>query len=152
MQPTVPCDVHAIMENCLQLLNNCLKDRVDVKRNFTPSAFMLMAHESMLHQALLNILTNAEQAIHDKGTITITTCLLGKNLIITIGDTGQGISPENINRITDPFFTTKDAGKGTGLGLSITREIIQHFNGTLEFESTLQKGTLVKITLPVTIL
>ena len=63
-------------------------------------------------------------------------------------DTGEGISPENLKKVTDPFFTTKDPGKGTGLGLYITYNIISDHKGTLNFESELGKGTTVTISIP----
>lgn len=68
---------------------------------------------------------------------------------ITISDNGEGIDPENLKKITDPFFTTKDPGKGTGLGLSITYSIVKSHMGTLDFQSEKGKGTKVRIRFPV---
>ena len=148
--PLIACDIHSIIDNCLIMMSNQLKYKVEVQKIFTDKKYTLLCNEGKLHQAVLNILANAEHAIEDKGSIIITTNVVNDKLIITITDTGCGISQENLLRITDPFFTTKDPGKGTGLGLSITYNILQEYNGTLEFESQLGIGTKVIITLPVT--
>ncbi len=98
----------------------------------------------------MNILSNAIQAIPDKGTIFITTHCDddGKFFYICIKDTGTGI-PENIKeKIFEPFFTTKEAGKGTCLGLSITYGIIQQHQGSIEVKSEVGKGTEFIIKLP----
>ena len=67
---------------------------------------------------------------------------------ITITDTGTGIAPENMRKIFNPFFTTKDVGKGTGLGLSVSFDIIEKHGGTVKVESQLDKGTAFMIILP----
>jgi signal transduction histidine kinase len=74
--------------------------------------------------------------------------LLDNELVLTISDSGQGIPKENLSRLFDPFFTTKEPGKGTGLGLSISYEIIKGFNGSVEIQSEVKKGTNVIIKLP----
>jgi len=66
-----------------------------------------------------------------------------------VTDTGIGIAPKDLARVTDPFFTTKEEGKGTGLGLAICRRIVQGHHGKLEIESEMGKGTTVRILLPV---
>jgi signal transduction histidine kinase len=83
------------------------------------------------------------------GTITITTAVHKEEVSIVISDTGCGISKENISKVTDPFFTTKDPGKGTGLGLSVSYNIIQAHIGNLSFQSEPNQGTTVKIVLPL---
>ena len=148
-KPGVECDIHSIIDNCLVMLNNQLKDRVEIKKKFTGEPYTLICNEGKLHQAILNVLVNASQAIEGKGTITISTRIEEHQFIISVADTGCGISEENLSRITDPFFTTKDPGEGTGLGLSITYNIVQEHNGKLEFESQLGKGTKAVITLPL---
>jgi signal transduction histidine kinase len=145
------CEIHAIIDNCLVMLQSQLKFKVMVYKHYTEKLFTLFGNEGKLHQAFLNLLLNAIQAIEEKGTITIHTTLEGNNLIVSITDTGCGISKEDLPKITDPFFTTKDTGKGTGLGLSITYNIIQELKGTLIFESQPGKGTKAIIIFPVTI-
>jgi two-component system NtrC family sensor kinase len=147
--PRVECDVHSVIDNCLVILKNQLKNRIVINKKYTDQPCTMICNEGKLHQAILNILLNASQAIEEKGTISISTLLENQQLVIAIADTGYGISEENLPRITDPFFTTKDPGKGTGLGLSIAYNVVQEHGGTLEFESKMGKGTKVIITLPV---
>ena len=101
-----------------------------------------------IHQVFLNILSNAEQAIDGKGKIYIKTWKTEADLTIEISDTGKGIEKEELSKITDPFYTTKDPGEGTGLGLSIVYSIIKEHGGRLEFESEINKGTKVRVILP----
>jgi two-component system NtrC family sensor kinase len=68
--------------------------------------------------------------------------------VLEVADTGGGIAPENLARVTEPFFTTKEEGKGTGLGLGICRRIIDEHHGRLTIESELSKGTTIRVTLP----
>jgi PAS domain S-box-containing protein len=142
------CDIHSIIDNCLVMLNIQTKNRIDIIKQFTTDSFKIVANEGRLYQAILNILSNAIQAIDDKGSITITTVLLENELVLTISDSGLGIPKENLSRIFDPFYTTKEPGKGTGLGLSISYEIIKEFNGSVEIQSEVKKGTNVIIKLP----
>ena len=146
---TVESNIHTIIDNCLLMLNNQIKDRVKVERDYTKQQFSFSCNEGKMHQALLNILSNADQSIDGKGTISIKTKVKENTLVIVVADTGCGIPKENLPRITDPFFTTKDPGKGTGLGLSITLNIIEEHNGKLEFESEVGKGTKVFVNLPL---
>jgi signal transduction histidine kinase len=146
---TSSCDIHLIIENCLLMLNNQIKNRIWVEKIFTSKPIDSFCNEGKIHQAILNILTNAIQSIDDKGSITIETDCVGSKMLISITDSGCGIPEENILKITDPFFTTKDPGKGTGLGLSITQNIVEEHNGTLEFISDIGKGTKVNIFLPL---
>lgn len=146
--PRVQCDLHAVIDNCLVILRNQLKNRISISRDYTPEPCLIVCNEGKIHQAILNILMNASQAIGEKGTISISTASDGQQAVISITDTGCGISDENLPRITDPFFTTRDPGKGTGLGLSIAYNVFREHGGTMDFESELEKGTRVIITLP----
>ena len=130
------------------ILNNQLKNRVEVQKQYTEEQYILEGNEGKLHQVFLNILSNASQAIKDNGKITILTKLVKDDIHISITDNGHGISRENSKKVFDPFFTTKEPGKGTGLGLSITYNIIQEHNGTIELKSQVGVGTKVTIKLP----
>lgn len=143
------CDLHSIIDNCLVMLNNQLKHRVAIIKKFSAKRSIVIGNIGRLHQVLLNILTNASQAIKNEGTITILTNIEAENIAIKLIDTGCGIAEENLSKITDPFFTTKDPDKGTGLGLSIAYGIISDHGGTIAFKSKVNKGTEVKITLPL---
>jgi signal transduction histidine kinase len=145
------CSVHNAIDNCLFLLNNQLKHRITVKKDYCKEAAIIKGNSGKIHQVFMNILLNSLQAIPDKGNIYISTrAEPGGNILVTeIRDTGEGIREEHLKKITDPFFTTKEPGKGTGLGLSIAYSIIQEHNGTLEFESEYGKGTKARIILPL---
>lgn len=141
-------DIISIIENCLAIISSQITDRISLEKDYSMPNPIVYGNAGDLQQIILNILMNAVQAIEDKGTITVSACSEDNNVIIEITDTGCGISKENISRITDPFFTTKDPGKGTGLGLSIAYSLIMAHNGNLKFKSEPNKGTTVKITLP----
>lgn len=140
-------DIHTIIDNCLLMLQNKTKNRIEIIKKYTNQQYTLIGNEGKLHQAILNILANAVQANDDKGTITVNTEVEGLRIKIFVIDTGCGINEENLPKILDPFFTTKETG--TGLGLSITYTILQEHDGTIEFESKLGKGTTVIISLPI---
>jgi len=143
------CDINEIISNCLTMLRNRVKDRIEIHQDFTQEDYVLTGLEGKLHQVMLNVLVNAIQAIEDTGTIWINTTLTKGELNISVKDTGVGIKPEDLDNIVTPFYTTKDPGEGTGLGLSITYRIIEDHGGKLEFESTEGIGTTVHIKLPV---
>ncbi|HPJ47169.1 MAG TPA: two-component regulator propeller domain-containing protein [Tenuifilaceae bacterium] len=143
------CNVNKIIENCLLVLHNQFENKIIVEKNFSEQEPIIYANEAKFHQAFISILLNAEQAIRGSGKISISTTVTNENVVLSIEDNGIGISEENLPKITDPFFTTKDPGKGIGLGLSIVYSIIQEHNGTIDFISELEKGTTVRITLPL---
>ncbi len=142
------CDLHEILENCLFILQNKLKHKVTVIKDFSSLSLIKLGNAGRLHQAFLNILSNAEQAIAEKGTITISTELIADDIIISISDNGMGIEEKYLKKIMDPFFTTKDPGVGTGLGLSITYKIIEEHKGTIKVKSSPGEGSDFVISLP----
>jgi PAS domain S-box-containing protein len=141
-------NIHTILDNCLLILRNQLKNKVEVKTEYSKETPTVRGNDGKLHQAFLNLLTNAEQAIENKGVIKIKTQILNKSVVIKIEDNGEGIRKESLHKITEPFYTTKEPGKGTGLGLSITYGIIDEHQGTLNFLSEENKGTIVTVILP----
>ncbi len=147
---TEACDLTSILENCLVLMKTKIKDGVRIVRKFEQADYEIQGNEGRLHQAILNLLSNAEQAIEADGEITLEGKADEKIVEICIKDDGIGIEPANLDRIMDPFFTTKAPGEGTGLGLSITFNIIKEHNGEIGIQSELGKGTEVKISFPRT--
>jgi PAS domain S-box-containing protein len=143
------CNIHSIVEDCLVILQGQVKNRIELIRNFADQPIIIYCNEGRLNQVILNILTNAIHAIEADGKITITTQSDGKHLLLNIEDTGCGIATEDLRRIFDPFYTTKESGKGTGLGLAITYQIVKDLQGSIEFQSEMGKGTLVMIKLPL---
>ncbi|MEQ8926766.1 MAG: ATP-binding protein [Fulvivirga sp.] len=139
------CNINSTIEHCLTMLNNRLKNKVKVVKQLDLNCPTILGNEGKLHQAVLNIISNAEQAIAEKGVITIKTHFNKAYLIVQISDNGEGISQENIAKIADPFFTTKEPGVGTGLGLFITYNIIEEHNGVITVDSEVGKGTTFTI-------
>ena len=101
----------------------------------------------MLKQAILNLFINAQQAMNQGGELMIRTDKLRENALITISDTGKGISPEELPKIFDAYYSSRPSG--SGLGLPTTRKIIEAHNGTISVDSQQGKGTLFSIKLPL---
>lgn len=135
------CDINTIIENCLTMVQSEVKDRVTIRKNLMTNCPVFQGNEGRLHQALLNFINNAQQAIAGEGVIDIATRKEGNQLVVSIRDNGQGISKENIEKIADPFYTTKSPGEGTGLGLFISYGIIEEHSGEVFVESEPQQGT-----------
>lgn len=142
-------DINMVLENCLMMLQSEINHKIKLEKNLTSDQVIIKGNTGQLHQVFLNLLHNAIQAIVDKGEIEISTHVVDKNLMVDIKDDGEGISKENLPKITDPFFTTKPPGKGTGLGLAISYNIIKEHNGWIEFDSEVGKGTAVRVFLPL---
>ncbi|HEY9343273.1 MAG TPA: ATP-binding protein [Hanamia sp.] len=136
------------IESTLTLLHTVYKDRIEIIKDYgdIPEVECL---PGQINQVLMNILSNAIQAIAEKGEIFIKTSEEKSAVKISIRDTGGGMSDETKQKIFDPFFTTKEVGKGTGLGLSISYGIIEKHQGKIEVNSVQGKGTEFIITLPV---
>jgi len=146
---TEECDIPVIIDNCLVILQNKIKNRIQVVKKYKADTILVKGNIGKLHQVFLNLLTNGIDAISDTGEILIEVTDRSQNIEIAITDNGEGIDKKLISQITDPFFTTKPPGKGTGLGLSITYTIISEHNGKISFKSEKNKGTKVIITLPI---
>jgi signal transduction histidine kinase len=147
--PTARFDVHAGLDKTLLIAKNIVKHKASVSK-FYGEIPEISCSPSQINQVFLNIITNAAQAIETHGEIVITTKMHDANHVaIRIADTGCGIPEENLGKIRDPFFTTKEVGTGTGLGLAIVDEIIRSHNGQLLVESQVGKGSAFTVVLPV---
>ena len=134
---------------------------IAISMDLAPDLPPVWVDEDLIRQVILNLITNAQHAIVEKGSITIRSRLgpaagspePGADSVpmaeISIIDTGCGIPEQDLQRIFDPFFTTKEVGKGTGLGLSISYGIVTAHGGTIDVESTVGKGTTFRINLPI---
>ncbi len=121
--------------------------RVTIKTEFAPDLPPVMLDGDQMRQVAINLILNAGGAMPDGGTLTVKTePSKDGHVRIIFCDTGCGIPPENLEKIFEPFYTTKD--RGTGLGLAITRQIIEHHHGEIQIESEQGKGTKVIVTLP----
>ncbi len=145
-------NIHEGLESTLILLKNIMPEQIKVVKNFAANG-NIECFPGKLNQVFMNILSNGIQAIKAKKelsveeSVTITTKDLGDQLLISIKDSGIGMTDEVKQKIFDPFFTTKDVGEGTGLGLSIVYKIIQKHQGKIEVISAEGKGAEFLITL-----
>jgi signal transduction histidine kinase len=136
------------VDETLGLLQHRLR-HVKVVKNVEPNA-RIMGFPGQIDQVLMNLFTNAAQAIGDKGgTITASVETQDNRVLLTVADDGPGIPKDVIPRIFDPFFTTKDVGEGSGLGLSIVHGIIERHGGHIEVESEVGRGTKFSISFPL---
>jgi two-component system NtrC family sensor kinase len=143
-------DVVAGIETTLNLIAPLLKNRISVEREFEKDLPKLICNAGHINQVFMNILTNAAQAVAGEGSIKvkIDRADVGDAIRVVVEDSGHGIGPEVMNRITDPFFTTKDVGEGTGLGLWITENIVRAHGGKLTCDSKPGEGARFTVVLP----
>jgi len=141
-------DIHKGIDSALNIANHTLKNKAIVQKKYgdIPECFCV-PHQ--LNQVFLNLLTNAAQAIENNGRIIISTEKVGDQVLIRFEDNGAGIAEECMNKIFDPFYTTKPVGTGTGLGLSVSYGIIQKHQGEITVESKIGEFTRFSIWLPI---
>jgi signal transduction histidine kinase len=144
-------DLNSALDATLVIANNVIKNKAVVKKDYQPN-LMAECYPAQYNQVILNLMTNAAQAIEGQGTITIRTYKEPGNpdmAVVKISDTGKGIARENLSKIFEPFFTTKKIGEGTGLGLSISYKIIEKHGGSIKVESEVGRGTDFFVRIPV---
>jgi two-component system, NtrC family, sensor kinase len=143
-------DIHAVLQQAIDLVEHqALFHNIEIRRAFQTDLPPLRIDANGMQQVFLNLLINAGEAMPSGGCVVLRTGAAGPGAIkIVFDDTGSGIPPENLSRIFDPFFTSKDVGHGTGLGLAVTYGIVERHGGTIEVESTVGVGTTFTITLP----
>jgi PAS domain S-box-containing protein len=148
-------DVRDELMKSLELIQYHLRHRqIQFAFDLPTDLPVIFADRQQLRQVFLNLLSNASDAMPQGGSLTVrahTEALANQPPAVVIEwvDTGVGIAPEHLARVTEPFFTTKPEGKGTGLGLAICRRVIQEHHGSLQIDSTVGRGTTVRIALPV---
>lgn len=146
-------DLHEAIDNTLTLLTGEMKGRIQIHRQYGQLP-LVTCYASQINQVIMNLLSNACQAIEGNGNIWISTRIETKGfsvpmVALSIQDSGHGMSPQVIEKIFDPFFSTKGVGQGTGLGLSISYGIIQNHGGQIVVKSQLGTGTEFIIYFPV---
>jgi two-component system, NtrC family, sensor kinase len=140
-------DINECITSTINIVWNELKYKVKLVKDLGEIP-LLKCHPQQLNQVFMNLLVNAGQAIENQGEITVRTWHENGSIYASISDNGCGMTPEVINRIFEPFYTTKEVGKGTGLGLSITYDIIKKHNGEITVESEPGNGTTFMVRLP----
>jgi two-component system, NtrC family, sensor kinase len=141
-------NVNEGIESALIIAQHQLRDRIEVVKTLH-SVPLVRVVPSQINQVFLNLITNAAQAISDRGTITVESRRNGEMVEIEFSDTGSGIPADVLPKIFDPFFTTKAVGEGTGLGLSIVHKILHSFGGSIGVQSALGHGARFTVCLPV---
>ncbi len=136
------------VDSVLTILGHRLKGHFQVETEFGQPD-VIDCYASLLNQAIMNLVSNAIDAMGDGGTLRIQTGAEGDRYSIVVTDTGPGIPKELRERVFEPFFTTKPVGQGTGLGLSITYSIVAKHQGTLEISEPEGGGTAVAIRFPI---
>ncbi len=146
-------DLHESIDNTLNLLAGEIKNRIQVVREYGKLP-LVTCYASQINQVFMNILSNAVQAIEGQGNIWITTRLQPRNdgremVQISFQDSGKGMTAQVMEKIFDPFFSTKGVGQGTGLGLSISYGIIESHGGEIQVKSQVGIGTEFLVMIPV---
>jgi PAS domain S-box-containing protein len=148
-----PVDINEVLKSAISLLANMIKKSTNrFSIEYGQNLPQLRGNFQRLEQVIINLIQNACQALPDtqKGIfISVQSGNENSAIVIKVRDEGMGISPETLQNITDPFFTTKHESGGIGLGLSISSKIVEEHGGTLNFESEIGAGTTAEITLPV---
>ena len=129
--------------------SRCAKQRIEIVKELDESIPEIYADSAQLHQVLVNLMVNAIQAMPDGGELRVKTVLEEGQIMLTVEDTGVGMSDEVMKKAFLPFFTTKDVGEGTGLGLSVVHGIVTSHGGTISLRSEEGKGSTFEIRLPI---
>ncbi len=161
-----PIHVQPIVKEVIRMLRSSLPAYMEVRGQVDSKAGPIMGDPIQVHQILMNLCTNAAQAMREEGGVIEIKleeieighdytgiqpeARAGKYLKLVVRDTGCGMSPEIMEKIFDPYFTTKSKGEGTGLGLSVAMGIVKEYGGFIEVESAPSQGSTFKVYLPIT--
>ena len=143
-----PCRIEDVINKTIHYLSSQIQESGhSVQTQFDKKLPVINADTDMLYQAFLNIFINAMQAMPDGGTLSISAKSANGGLWVTFDDQGSGIAKDVMEKIWDPFYTTKD--KGTGLGLGIVKNIIEAHNGQIRIDNRAEGGARVSVRLPI---
>ena len=158
-----PTDIIPIVKDSLKLLRSSIPTSIELRQNIAENVAAIMADPTQINQVLINLCTNADHSMPDGGVIEVTLKNValdedtaaqhadltpGWYVNLAVSDTGHGISQEEIDRIFDPYFTTKELGKGTGMGLAVVHGIVKGHNGLITVQSEIGKGTTFSMVFP----
>ncbi len=158
----VPVQIHLIANEALKLLRATIPTTIEIIQNIDPTCGNILAEPTQIHQVLLNICTNAAQAMDAEGgtlTVSLGGCKLTENtsldstkskeyIRLSVKDTGPGIDDDLHDRIFDPYFTTKEVGKGSGMGLAVVAGIVRSHGGIIQVGSKPGEGSEFKVLFP----
>jgi two-component system, cell cycle sensor histidine kinase and response regulator CckA len=155
--------VSNLLREIYKIIQQTFPKNIELSPEWPQDLWLIPADATLLHQVFMNLCVNARDAMPNGGKLSITAenievdenyaqthldAQVGSYVVVSIADTGIGISPKNLDRIFDPFFTTKDIGKGTGLGLSTVLGIVKSHRGFLHVYSEVGNGSQFKVYLP----
>lgn len=141
-------DVNARLLTVLNMLKPQIREGIEMVQDFADLP-PLLCYPAHLGQAFYNLIQNGVQAVEGAGRVVIRTCKKNGFICVSIADTGMGMHEQDIPRIFDPFFSTKEVGKGTGLGLSVVHDVITTHRGRIEIQSKPGQGSIFTLFLPV---
>jgi nitrogen-specific signal transduction histidine kinase/ActR/RegA family two-component response regulator len=161
-----PIELKTIVRETMKLLRQTLPSTIELRQEFTDLPCAIIADPTQIHQVLMNLGTNAKQALGERGGRIVVGLSRndrwdagglpaqeapdsGPRVLLTVSDNGPGIDPSLIDRIFEPFFTTKTAGEGTGLGLSVVYGIVKNHGGRIDVASQPGEGTTFRIQFPL---
>lgn len=159
-----PIQVDTIAKEVLKFIRSSIPTTIEITSDIGSSS-LIMGNATQVHQIMMNLCTNAAQAMEDNGgtlRVSLKDVVIesdassrqlslkpGNYIALEVSDTGTGISPENIDSIFEPYFTTKGPGEGTGMGLAMVHGIVESYGGKIEVNSTLGEETIFSLYLPV---
>ncbi len=161
-----PIEIALIVKSALKFLRSTIPTTIDIQHEIQAANETMLADPAQINQIMMNLCINASHAMEQTGgkiTIKLEKVMVddtatkdypalksGKHAKLTVSDTGPGIDPEIIDRIFDPYFTTKEVGKGSGMGLTVAHGIVKNHNGVISVESEPGKGTVFEVLFPLT--
>ena len=163
-QERVPIEPASIIKESLKLLRASIPTTIEIRRSLDATDAKILADPVQMHQLLMNLCTNAAQAMEEGGVLevglstqppghetskAVPSLKPGNYLKLTVSDTGKGMDQETLARIFDPFFTTKEVGKGTGMGLAVAHGVVKSHGGEITAHSELGHGSTFNVYLPV---
>ena len=141
-------DLNALVRDMEKMLRRVIGEDVEIRTSCEPELGKVRADRGQLEQVLVNLVINARDAMPAGGPITIETRNAGRTVTLSVSDEGNGMDPETISHIFEPFYTTKEKGKGTGLGLATVYGIVEQSGGRIEVSSQVGRGSEFRVHLP----
>lgn len=147
----IPVDMNQVAEDTLRLLDHQFRRYQFIKLNMklTSPLHHIYGNEAQLKQVILNLLTNAVDAVEENGEITVETFIENNHVGLRVSDSGCGIPRENKDMLFEPFFTTKQVGRGIGIGLSTCYNIVREHSGEIIVDSEVGKGSSFTVLFPL---
>lgn len=142
------CDLNESINAVMRIIGDQPHEGVDLRIELQALP-QILCDRGRMNQVLLSLVQNAIRALSGKGSVCVSSCVIGPEIKISVKDNGCGMDAQTLTRIFDPFFTMQDVGKGTGLGLTVSQEIVVSYGGRLEVESEVGVGTIFTISMPI---